>query len=165
LYRGKSPVVVSLFHGLSGSIDADYMQRTAIQYLALGHSVFLVNHRGAGEGEGLAKHPYHSGRAEEVSQVVHYLGEIFPKKKQVTAGFSMSGNIILYLLSGQRGSHLPDAAITVNAPINLSSCSAALTQGFNRLYDFRFVRRIIQVASLQVSPWSTLTELDATYAA
>lgn len=165
LYKGTSNVMVSLYHGLSGDIEADYMQRTAIQYLALGHSVFLVNHRGAGEGVGLAQYPYHSGRAEDVSQVIKYLRDLFPQKKQIAAGFSMSGNIILYLLSGQRGEHLPDGAIAVNAPIDLSACSELLNRGFNRAYDLRFVRRIVQQKSLKISPWSTLTMIDDLYTA
>lgn len=165
LYKGTSDILVSLYHGLSGDIEADYMQRTAIQYLAMGHSVFLVNHRGAGAGAGLAQNPYHSGRAEDVSEVVRYLRELQPAKKQITAGFSMSGNIILYLLSGQRGEHLPDGAITVNAPINLSSCADLLARGFNRAYDLRFVRRIVQQKALNISPWTTLTQIDDLYTA
>lgn len=164
-YKGTSEVLVSLYHGLSGDIESDYMQRTAIQYLAMGHSVFLVNHRGAGAGAGLAKNPYHSGRAEDVSAVIRYLRELHPKKKQIAAGFSMSGNIVLYLLSGQRGEHLPDGAITVNAPINLHSCSEKLAQGFNRAYDLRFVRRIIEQKSLNISRWSKLTTVDDVYTA
>jgi len=164
-YKGSSQILVSLYHGLSGDVDSDYMQRTAIQYLALGHSVFLVNHRGAGDGAGLAKNPYHSGRAEDVSMVISYLRNLYPLKKQIAAGFSMSGNIVLYLLSGQKGEHLPDAAITVNAPIDLRSCSEKLGQGLNRAYDIRFVRRIVEQKSLDISRWSHLTTVDDVYTA
>lgn len=165
LYRGDSDIVISLYHGLSGDVEADYMQRTARHYLALGHSVFLVNHRGVGEGVGLAKNPYHSGRAEDISQVIYYLRELMPYKKQITAGFSMSGNIVLYLLSGQRGEHFPDGAITVNAPINLSTCATALTQGFNRCYDLRFVRRLREQKNLDISRWAKITQIDDIYTA
>jgi len=165
LYRGESHVVVSLYHGLSGSADADYMHRTAKHFIALGHSVFLVNHRGVGEGAGLAKNPYHSGRAEDVSQVIAYLRKLLPQKKQITAGFSMSGNIILYLLSGQRGEHLPDGAITVNAPINLTSCSEFLGRGLNRLYDIRFVKRLRKYTDLNIPPWGYLIQIDELYTA
>src|SRR5437868_3279480 len=115
LYRGDSECVISLFHGLTGDIEADYMQRTALRYLAEGHSVFLVNHRGVGEGRSLAKNPYHSGRGEDISEVVRYLRQELPGKKQITVGFSMSGNMVLFLLAGQKGTHLPDGGITVNA--------------------------------------------------
>lgn len=165
LYKGKSDFVISLYHGLSGDVGSDYMQRTAIQYLAMGHSVFLVNHRGVGEGKDLAQYPYHSGRGEDVSQVVHYLRTHLPAKKQITVGFSMSGNIVLYLLSGQKGEHLPDGAITVNAPINLSNCAVALTQGLNRAYDMRFVLRLRSQKNLKISRWANLTQVDDVYTA
>jgi predicted alpha/beta-fold hydrolase len=165
LYRGSSNIVVSLYHGLSGSADADYMHRTAKHFLALGHSVFLVNHRGVGQGAGLAKYPYHSGRAEDVSQVLGYLRQLLPGKKQITAGFSMSGNIILYLLSGQRGEHLPDGAITVNAPINLTSCSVSLGRGLNRIYDIRFVKRLRKYTDVNIPPWGYVIQIDELYTA
>ncbi|WII71193.1 hypothetical protein QJS83_12050 [Bdellovibrio sp. 22V] len=54
---GPSDIVVSLFHGLSGDVSADYMQRTALLCQRMGHTVVLVNHRGAGVGLHHAKHP------------------------------------------------------------------------------------------------------------
>jgi predicted alpha/beta-fold hydrolase len=165
LYRGSSSVVVSLFHGLSGDADADYMQRTAALYLAQGHSVFLVNHRNAGAGAGLAKNLYHSGRGEDVSVVVSYLRALLPGKKQITVGFSISGNMVLNLLTGQRGTDLPDGAITVNAPINLAACALRLGSGFNLIYDQRFVRRLIAQKNLPVSPWRKLADIDDRFTA
>src|SRR5258708_4755162 len=47
--KGETETLVYLFHGLSGSTDADYMQRTALVASRRGHSVLLVNHRGCGE--------------------------------------------------------------------------------------------------------------------
>lgn len=165
LYGGSSGYMVSLFHGLSGSADADYMQRTALQYLREGHSVVLVNHRGAGDGRGLAERPYHSGRSEDVSSVIGYLRKRFPGKKQIAGGFSLSGNILLFLIGKRDQPHLPDAAIAVNAPINLFACAEALSETSNRLYDLRFVRKIIQEKNLSFSPWISLAELDALYTA
>ena len=138
--EGKSPFVISLFHGLSGDINSDYMRRTANLMQELGHTVILVNHRGAGEGFQYAKNPYHSGRAEDISEVLRYFKKIFPDKKNISIGFSMSGNILLTLLGGFRGDVLPDAGITVNAPINLARGSELLGKGFNRIYDLRFVQ-------------------------
>ncbi|RYZ78931.1 MAG: alpha/beta fold hydrolase, partial [Proteobacteria bacterium] len=142
LYPGTTNIVVALFHGLSGSDSADYMDRSTILFAKEGHSVFLTNHRGvqslmhAQNSVGgavatlTAKSPYHSGRGEDISAVVQYLRRLLPNKKIVTVGFSLSGNMILVLLSGMRGEHLPDAAITVNAPINLASSAKALQTGF-----------------------------------
>ncbi|MBC7371155.1 MAG: alpha/beta fold hydrolase [Bdellovibrionaceae bacterium] len=165
LHAGTSDYVVSLFHGLTGDSDADYMQRTAILYLAKGHSVFLVNHRGVDPAAGPTKEPYHSGRGEDISQVIGYLRKLMPSKKQIAVGFSMSGNMVLFLLAGRKGTELPDGAITVNAPINLQACSILLGQGFNRVYDLRFVRRLISRYEIKLSRWSKLIEVDDKFTA
>ena len=47
-------VVLYLFHGIASNISADYMVRTAALGRRLGWDVYLVNHRGCGEGRGLA---------------------------------------------------------------------------------------------------------------
>lgn len=69
-HAGTSDSVVYLFHGLGGDISSDYMRRTTQVAFLQGHSVYLLNHRGCGEGEGLAVAPYHSGRAEDLSEVL-----------------------------------------------------------------------------------------------
>ncbi|MBV2168973.1 MAG: alpha/beta fold hydrolase [Bdellovibrio sp.] len=174
--QGTSPFVVSLFHGLSGDVHADYMQRTALLCQKLGHTVVLVNHRGAGQGAPFAKHPYHSGRAEDVSRVLEKLRQMFPNKKQISIGYSMSGNILLCLLGGYRGQFKPDGAITVNAPINLLNGSRLLKTGFNRLYDMRFVHRLRKTIAekyqqgliqekYEIPLWSTIWDMDQIYTA
>lgn len=175
-HLGHTDIVVSLYHGLSGDMFADYMQRTAILCRQLGHTVVLVNHRGAGPGAGQAKQSYHSGRAEDVSEVLKVLRTKFPGKKQITVGYSMSGNILLCLLGGFRGSEKPDGAITVNAPINLADGSERLKTGLNRIYDARFVYKLRQsiedryrlgliAKRYEIPWWSTVHDLDRIYTA
>lgn len=175
-HQGHTGVVVSLYHGLSGDVHADYMQRTAILCRKLGHTVVLVNHRGAGHGAEHAKHPYHSGRAEDVSEVLKVLRAKFPGQKQITIGYSMSGNIVLCLLGGFRNGEKPDGAITVNAPISLESGSRLLKTGLNRVYDARFVHRLRQNIESKyrsgliskhydIPWWATVYDLDQIYTA
>ena len=167
-YEGSGDTVVYIFHGMSGSTESSYMQRTAAVCARLGYGVFLVNHRGAGEGFGLARAPYHSGRAEDLSQVLRVGRQMHPNKKHFVIGFSLSGNALLLLLSGARGDMLPDAAIAVNAPIALDKTSIALQTGINRIYDLRFVRdcraQIADAAARKRIPWlSTVRDLDRYY--
>lgn len=140
LIEGPSNFVVYLFHGLSGSIASNYMERTAQVALGLGHTVMLVNHRGCGEGQGLARLPYHSGRAEDLSAALAKGRELFPHHKHLAIGYSLSANALLLLLTKRRGGILPDFAIAVNGPIHLESAALKLRQGLNRLYDKEFVR-------------------------
>lgn len=136
--EGPSPTVVYIFHGLAGSTDSSYIHRTSRLAQALGHTVVIANHRGCGEGLGLARHPYHSGRGEDLSAVIQWGRKTFPNKRHVAVGFSLSGNALLLLASGHRGDVLPDAAISVNAPIHLSDASRLLSRGMNRIYDIKF---------------------------
>jgi predicted alpha/beta-fold hydrolase len=136
--EGESDSVVYVFHGLAGSTDSTYVHRTSILAQQLGHTVFLVNHRGCGEGAGLAKGLYHSGRGEDLAAAIAYGRKLFPSKRHVAVGYSMSGNALLLLLSGRRGDTRPDAAISVNAPIALEETSFLLGTGFNRIYDIKF---------------------------
>ncbi len=140
LFPGTKPVVVAAFHGLSGSNDSRYMRRTAAACRKLGYSCLLMNHRGCGAGKNLARGPYHSGRAEDLSEVFRYLIERFPSYKKLGVGFSLGGNALLLLLSGSRGKHLPDAALSVNAPIRLDRAAEDLRRGMNRIYDSHFVK-------------------------
>lgn len=173
---GPSNMVVSLYHGLSGDVHSDYMQRTALLCQKMGHTVVLVNHRGAGQGGPYAKHPYHSGRSEDVASVLEKLREMFPGKKQIAVGYSMSGNILLCLLGGYKGHVKPDGAVTVNAPLNLLSGSKLLKTGFNRVYDARFVLRLRKLIEekyqqgliqekYEIPPWSTIWDMDQIYTA
>ncbi|MBI3557680.1 MAG: alpha/beta hydrolase [Deltaproteobacteria bacterium] len=169
-HEGAGNTVVYVFHGLSGDTDASYMGRTAAVCARLGYSVFLVNHRGAGLGYGLAHEPYHSGRAEDLSAALQFGRKLHPRKKHVAIGFSLSGNALLLLLSGRRGTTKPNAAIAVNAPIALEKTSLALKTGLNRIYDLRFVHDCrAQIANpaarKRVPRLATIRDFDALYTA
>lgn len=138
IYEGTTSVVVYLFHGLAGSSDSSYMHRSALLALRAGHTVILVNHRGCGAGTGLARGPYHCGRAEDLSAAIQYGREHFPRKRHLAVGFSMSGNALLLLLAGKRAALKPDAAISVNAPIHIERTARSLRRGWNRIYDAKF---------------------------
>jgi uncharacterized protein len=174
IQEGESDTLVYVFHGLAGSTDSTYMHRTSMVAQKLGHSVFLANHRGCGEGAGLSKAPYHSGRGEDLSAVIEFGRKLFPRKRHVAVGFSMSGNALLCLLTGLRGDHLPDAGIAVNAPIQLEKASYLLGEGWNRIYDTKFYiqcRRDVFISKQEMElkkklpRLSTIREFDRLYTA
>jgi predicted alpha/beta-fold hydrolase len=135
---GRGNAVLYLFHGIASEISAAYMVRTAALGRALGWDVYRVNHRGCGEGQGLARRPYHSGRAEDLSEAIRAGRARHPGKRHIAVGFSLSANALLLLLTGRRGEVQPDAAIAVNGPIHLANAAQLLEQGMNRVYDLRF---------------------------
>jgi hypothetical protein len=139
---GTSGVAVHLFHGLGGSVEGHYMRRAAALCHARGHAVLAANHRGAGQGEGLARGTYHSGATGDMAAVLQLGRGLFPGQLQVAVGFSISANILLLLEGRDRHLALPDRAIAVNPPADLEACSRRLCRGFNRAYDQYFVRRL-----------------------
>ncbi len=141
---GEKPFTLSLYHGLAGDAQADYIRRSANIAIELGWNVVLVNHRGATE-KAKSKKSYHSGRGEDAEAVIEWSRKHFPNTKQVALGFSMSGSILLNLLSHRYGTKQPDFAVVVNAPLNLGRSSELLTKGFSKIYDFRFYQLLKKI--------------------
>lgn len=167
--EGASDVRVLLFHGLSGDVDSDYMRRAAAGLLARGHGVWSVNHRGCGDGAGLARKPYHSGRSDDLRAVLERSRALAPKLRHVVVGFSMSGNIAL--LHAAELEPLADAVLAINPVIDLADASERISRGLSRLYELRFVRRLradlrerqrrgLIDARLDISPNASLREFD-----
>jgi hypothetical protein len=125
LHEGeRGGVAVYFFHGLAGSIESGYMRRARKLAEDRGWHALAVNHRGCGEGLGLAKHPYHSGRGEDIGEAIRWGRANIPAAHHIAVGFSLSGNALLLLQAGYRGDTPPDFAIAVNAPIQLAKAAA-----------------------------------------
>ena len=132
--------LVLLFHGLGGSVDSDYIRRTAALARARGHAVLAMNHRGCGAGAGLARAPYHSGRSADLAACLAFADEHFGPERRIVVGFSLSGNAaLLQLAAGEEP--LPDATIAVNPPSDLARAAHEISRGLNRIYDLRFVQQ------------------------
>ena len=138
---GTSGVRVVIGHGLSGDTSSDYMRRAAEALSARGHGVWAVNHRGCGEGAGLAARPYHSGRSEDLQAVLAASRADAPELTQVVVGFSLSGNLAL-LHAAQQLEPRPDGIVAINPPVDLERASVAIHRGLNRLYELRFMWRL-----------------------
>lgn len=176
-WEGTTGTMVLLFHGLAGSHDATYMNRAVRLAQARGHGVWALNHRGCGEGRGLAKGTYHSGSAADVGAVIGAARGLHPGKRLAAVGFSLSGNALLMNVANGMGEFpKPDLAIAVNPPIDLALCAKKIKEGFNRVYDLRFVfrcRRAVRERVVDglipdiyhIPRFCTLTDFDDHYTA
>ncbi len=178
LARGSSAVVIHLFHGLSGSAEADYMRRASTLFASQGHTVLAINHRGAGEGRGLAAKPYHMGSTADMAAMLQVGRGLFPQHTHVAIGFSLSATVLLLLLGRDVRMDFaqPDLAIAVNPTADLDKASLRLARGFNRSYDLRFVsllrkhlRELWEFGLLEqpipIPRLATLREFDELYTA
>lgn len=176
LARGTTDVVVHLFHGLGGSAEADYMRRAATLFARQGHTILAINHRGSGEGRGLAARPYHMGCTTDMAAMIQIGRGFFSSHTHVAIGFSLSATVLLLLLGRDTELPQPDLAIAVNPTVDLERASRRLVRGFNRAYDLRFVtmlRRQVRErwefgltgAPVRIPPLATLREFDELYTA
>lgn len=162
----KSEFTVSIYHGLAGDSSADYVRRSGELAFELGWNIILVNHRGAHEKARAIK-TYHSGRGEDAAAVIKWCRNKFSGSRQIALGFSMSGSILLNLLTGRYGTEQPDFAIVVNAPLNLKSAAENLSVGLSKIYDYRFyltLKALIQKKTKMKMPLLARTiDIDEMY--
>lgn len=177
-HPGETEVLVLIFHGLGGDDRAHYVRRTVALARRRGHHVWTVNHRGCGEGRGLARKPYHSGSGDDLGAVFAAARDRHPGLRQVAIAYSLSANALLLNLGGglPEPAPQPDAAIAVNPPVDLAACSDAIHRGLNRIYELRFIHRCRKAIHQRVSdglilespptrPLMSLREFDDAYTA
>lgn len=135
-------LTVIMVHGLCGSHRSPYLVRMVKRLKPLGIRVVRMNLRGCGSGKGLAKYMYHSGRSEDVFEVVKQLKIETPDSPFVLIGFSLGGNIVLKMGGelGHLGSHFLSGLIAVNPPVELYSSVVMLGQPDNAIYEKYFIR-------------------------
>jgi hypothetical protein len=144
---------VVMVHGLCGCYGSPYMSRIAGKLYRRGLRVVRVNLRGCGSGAGLARLPYHSGRSEDIREVLQWLARQRPSSPVTLVGFSLGGNIVLKMAGedGESPTAGLDSVIAVAAPIDLDACSRLIEQPRNRIYERYFVHRLAsQVRELRM---------------
>ena len=144
--RLAKKTVVCVFHGLGGHGDRHYMQRVVDVATSRGCEVWTVNHRGCGQGRGLAKGIYHSGVAADLSRVFAEVRRREPSAQLIGVGFSLSANALLLCMGDGHGGphHHPDAGIAVNPPINLARCAELICAPNHRLFNLYFVKGCVR---------------------
>ena len=141
---------VLLLHGLSGCHGSGYMMRIASRLNRQGVRSFRMDHRGCGAGEGLARHPYHAGRINDLHCAVTTIENLCPGSSISIVGFSLSGNLLLRYLGDRSFDHSRNLfrAVAVSPPIDLKHCVKQLgNSGIGRSYDSYFTRRLIRQVS------------------
>jgi predicted alpha/beta-fold hydrolase len=135
------PLVV-LVHGLGGSEESVYMQRSAAYFATRGDPVLRLNLRGAGPSLGRCAERYHAGRGEDFAAAMRSLPPELLASGLCVVGFSLGANMLLKLL-GEGGHGLAiRAAASVSAPIDLGRSCARIMQRRNALYHAYLLRRL-----------------------
>lgn len=137
------PTVV-LLHGLCGSHRSSYLVRMAKRLKSMGIRAVRVNMRGCGSGRGLAKHFYHSGRSEDVLEVLKVLKNEHNKSQVTLVGYSLGANIALKLSGELKGDGpaLLHQVIAVSPPADLHLCVQMFDKPENAIYERHFFKAL-----------------------
>jgi len=132
--------LVIITHGMEGSTQSKYVLHTMAHATENGFSALAWNMRGCSGEPNRKLHFYHSGKTEDLHQVVrHAIKRGF--KKIYLAGFSLGGNLQLLYLA-QRHENLPrqiKSAVSVSAPVDLLGAEIQIARKENKIYLKRFL--------------------------
>ncbi len=137
-----SPVVVIL-HGLEGSSDRYYVRKLGKHLFDNGMHIVAVNFRSCSGVMNKQPRFYHSGETEDPGTIFKWIDEYFPSTQIFATGFSLGASMLLNYLRFHQNKHIITAFSAVSTPFNLKSGSINLQNGFNRLYDYRFLRTLV----------------------
>ncbi len=141
---GDAAAEIVMVHGLEGSADAGYMRRLSGLAVAAGFATHRLNLRTCGGTERLCNTLYHAGLTTDLAAVLRAL-EAEGRAPAFLAGFSLGGNVVLKLAGelGEAAAELIAGVISVSTPLDLEACSLRIAEPSNRVYEKRFVRRML----------------------
>jgi len=143
-YRRGNKRLAIIGHGLEGNSRRCYVVGMARCLLQAGWDVLAWNCRACGREVNRKLILYHSGKSDDLDQVVRYADKQ-GYDSLVLVGSSMGGNLILkYLGEPTYRPHLKSlkAAVTYSVPCDLQASCEVLDKKENRLYTKRFLRKL-----------------------
>lgn len=136
--------VLSIFHGLEGSIRSTYAQGLLHQAKARGWGAALLIWRTCDGRIPDAPRMYHSGETTDADFFLRRLAAERPGRPILSVGVSLGSNVLLKWL-GEQGRQVPAeirAAAGVSTPFDLAAGASHLERGFSRVYARHFVRQL-----------------------
>ena len=147
--RAQRPTAI-VVHGLEGSDESQYVVGNANKLWRAGANVIRMNMRNCGGGNyemaALSPTLYHSGLSGDVDAVMHHFLIRERLESVALIGYSMGGNLVLKL-AGELGADAPrqlHSVIGVSPAIDLGASATALHRPENRLYERRFLHRLLR---------------------
>jgi hypothetical protein len=139
----EAPLLL-LLHGLEGTINSHYANALLARAADRGWSAVLMCFRTCDGEMNCARRTYHSGETSDLDFVVRAVADAAPSRPVGIAGVSLGGNVLLKWL-GEHGDAVPGAvcgAVAVSTPCDLGASADRIDQGFSRVYQWNFIRKL-----------------------
>jgi len=148
--------VLTIFHGLEGTVASNYAQGLMHQARARGWGAAMLIFRTCDGRIPETPRLYHSGETTDADAFFRRLIAERPGRPLVASGISLGANVLLKWL-GEQGARVPQEirrAAAVSTPFDLGEGSRFLEQGFSRNYVRHFVKslKVKAAAVLEAHP-------------
>lgn len=148
---GKTGPIVIVLHGLEGSIHSRYANNIMRRIHALGFRGALPHFRGCSGEPNRLPIGYHSGFTQDLEYFSGLLKEREPGTQLAVVGYSLGGNVLLKWLGESPNAARIVTGVAVSVPFDLGICSAAIEQGFSRVYMWELMGRLRRSAERKFS--------------
>jgi predicted alpha/beta-fold hydrolase len=136
-----SKSVVVIIHGLEGSSNSKYV--TALSQISneAGYDVAAVNLRGCSGETNRLLYSYHSGKSNDLAEILDYLESKKNYEAYHIVGYSLGGNLLLKYMGESRNdySYKLKGAVGVSVPCDLKGSSEAIAKFWNMVYMQNFL--------------------------
>jgi hypothetical protein len=142
--RVGSNTAVVITHGLEGHSQRAYVKGVVKMANEAGWDAVALNLRGCSGEPNRLYGSYHSGRSDDLGQVVNHLVHNEQYDNVLLVGFSLGGNITLKYM-GEQGDKLPvevKGAVGVSVPCDLAGSGDKLHLASNFVYQRRFLKSL-----------------------
>ncbi len=155
----SSKKVTILIHGLEGSSNSTYIVSLSKVLNENGYDAVAMNLRGCSGEPNRLFCSYHSGRTQDLHEIVQYIRLNHAYDEINIVGFSLGGNLTLKYVGEDARTYI-NTAIAVSVPCDLTSSSVALNKFSNKIYLLRFLKTLKEKTfqKLDQFPDSFLTE-------
>jgi len=137
----NSNKIAIIIHGLEGSSNSKYVQ-SLVQVLNKNNfDTVSINLRGCSGEPNLLLSSYHSGKTDDLNDVVSYLEKNYSYDDYFIIGYSLGGNMTLKYV-GENGSEISKKikmAVGVSVPCDLKGSSESLSKFWNKIYMQNFL--------------------------
>lgn len=148
-------------HGLGGSSDSPIVLGMAASLWKAGMNIVRYNMRNCGGTEDRCRTLYHSGMHGDMLRA---LDQLVSRgcEKIVLIGFSAGGNLVLNAAAalGPSAPRQLKAVASICGAMDVAAAADALHEGANRLYEWRFVRELVNLFHVKAQLFPDLFHLE-----
>jgi predicted alpha/beta-fold hydrolase len=138
----NSNKLVIALHGLEGSSNSSYIKSLTKVFNDNNYDVVIINLRScSGESNNLLS-SYHSGKTEDLNEVIEHINKKYHYKKIHVVGYSLGGNITLKFMGEAKENTVINSAVAVSVPCSLKGSSIAISQKGNKMYLNNFLKTL-----------------------